>query len=206
MNSSVKEVFVADSDTLIVSFGGNLKQFGLIPPFEFLRFLDTHYPDVNKMFIVDQSQNSYHSGLKGITNTIDETTAFLREKIRQYRRVYFLGVSAGGYAAILFGSLLKVTAVIAFIPQTRLSPTRPNTDMAYIDVEPYIHPDTQYYLCADNNPSMSLSDCHHMSHCTRLSNHPNVHITLKTNVHLPDMRNSGELIRMINDCINKGLP
>ena len=31
-----------------------------------------------------------------------------------------MGVSAGGYASILFGSLCNVSSVIAFIPRTKL--------------------------------------------------------------------------------------
>lgn len=197
--TSIKEI-QKDSEAIIVSFGGKLKQFGRILPFEFLNFLDAHYPDTSKLFIIDKTQNSYHSGLEGITTTIDDTVEFLREKIKPYKYVYFLGVSSGGYAAILFGSLLKVTAVIAFIPQTLLT-SRPNKNPAYIDLAPLINKETHYHLCADNNPVMSTTDPHHMSHCIRISNHPNVHVQFKNPVHLPDMRNSGELFQIINNCI-----
>lgn len=62
METSVKEI-IKDSDTIIVSFGGRAKHFGHILPFEFLFFLENHYPNISKLFIIDKLQNSYHSGL-----------------------------------------------------------------------------------------------------------------------------------------------
>ena len=38
------------------------------------------------------------------------------------KRVIFLGNSAGGYAAIIFGLLLKIDKVITFLPQTFFGP------------------------------------------------------------------------------------
>ena len=67
---------------------------------------------------MDKNRNSYHNGIVGISNNIDETLPHLQAQIAPYSNVIFLGVSSGGYAAILFGSLLNVKSVLAFIPQT----------------------------------------------------------------------------------------
>lgn len=74
-------------------------------------------------FFTDPHQCWYHKGIKNITNNIDETILYLNNIIEHghYKKVIFMGVSAGGYAAILFGSLCNnINNVISFMPQTRL--------------------------------------------------------------------------------------
>ena len=70
------------------------------------------------MLYVDPKQCWYHKGIEGISNNIDETTEDLKDKInkRDYKKIIFMGVSAGGYA----GSLCHVTKVISFIPRRKL--------------------------------------------------------------------------------------
>ena len=95
---------------------------GGIPPFEFLNYLSSIYKNTHDLlFHIDKNQCHYHRGLDGITKNIDETILYLNNMIQHYEKVIFIGVSAGGYAAILFGSLCKnVHHVIGFIPQTIL--------------------------------------------------------------------------------------
>ena len=109
-----------DTDTLIVSFAGHDRKFGSVQRFEFVNFIDKHFNDIDRQFYTDKHLLSYHKGIFGITNNIDETVEYLKKQIRKYKNVIFLGVSSGGYAAILFGSLCNVTFVCAFIPQTIL--------------------------------------------------------------------------------------
>lgn len=194
--SSIKEIIVPSTDILLVSFGGRAKQFGGILPFEMMSFLNIHFPNTSKLFIIDKAQNSYHSGIQGITTSIEETVDYLKTKIAPYKHIYFLGVSAGGYAAILFGSLLKVKAVVAFVPQTVRDSNQIDVNPKYVDISPYIHPNTHYYFVADTHPK--ITDPHHASHCTRFAHHKNVHIYYKHVVHLPQMRNSGELLHIIS--------
>lgn len=59
-------------------------------------------------------------GLKGIGKNITHTTAFLKKQFADYDKVICTGFSSGGYASILFGSLLEVNSVIAINPQTDL--------------------------------------------------------------------------------------
>ena len=105
MNNSSYKIQNIDSDTLIISFSGLAKQFGGIPQFEFLNFLNKHFTDINKHFYIDNYQVSYHKGINGLSTNIDETIEYLKNEIKNYKNVIFLGNSAGGYAAILFGSL-----------------------------------------------------------------------------------------------------
>lgn len=99
------------------------KQFGQIPPFEFSNFLHQHFPNDEKHFYIDMNQCWYHKGIKGLSTTIDETISCLKNEIKTFEYVTFMGVSAGGYAAILFGSKLNVNTVIAFSPPDHFKPS-----------------------------------------------------------------------------------
>jgi len=89
-----------------------------------------------------------------------------------------MGISQGGYAAILFGSLLRVTSVIAFIPQT-IRIQRNNIDEKYRDLKPIINLTTAYYLYGDISITNPHS-FHHISHCERIldSSNENRHINI----------------------------
>ena len=106
-----------DSKNLIVVFGGLAGELP-IPVFEFLRSLQKYSCD--KIFIRDLRQKWYQNGLQGYTENIYGTTELLRNLcgIKDYQTISFIGNSSGGYAALLFGNLLKVYSVIAFSPQT----------------------------------------------------------------------------------------
>jgi len=73
-----------------------------------------------KIYLRDLHAAWYHLGLQGLTRTVDETAELLGRCIDEQapERVVTIGNSAGGYAAILFGALLKADAVLAFVPQT----------------------------------------------------------------------------------------
>lgn len=105
--------------TLVLCFGGLALGMGM-PPFEFVRTLEKF--DVNTVFLRDFGQAWYHKGLQGYGDSIDELLPRLREVIdnAQPNKVVALGNSSGGYAALLFGSLLGVEHVIAFAPQTSI--------------------------------------------------------------------------------------
>ena len=190
------KINIPNSETLIVSFAGNAKLFGGIPRFEFVQFLKQF--EVSKHFYLDEHSDLYHKGLC-VTSSIDETVTYLKNEIKHYKRVLFLGNSGGGYAAILFGSLLNITSVIAFIPQTiRRNPT--NIDEKYRDISKYINDSTKYYLYGDLSVS-NINDPHHISHCERISHFPNVIITKKKYVNVKEMRNTGELYQILHNII-----
>lgn len=110
-----------------------------------------------------------------------------------------MGNSAGGYAAILFGSLLGVTSVLAFIPLTVRR--KEKVDEKYRDISGYIHGTTQYYLYGDTAVTDPF-DCHHIQHCERIAHHPNVYLTRMKNIQLREMRNTGELFKIIHNILH----
>jgi len=184
------------TDTLVVSFGGISKRFYGIPPYEFLGFLGKHYPHYDCFFIVDAHQSWYHKG-------IDETIQYLDSKIKPYKRVIFLGCSAGGYAALLFGSILNVDAVFAIIPQTLLKGQH-FEHMAltekYIDVMPFINPHTKYLILGDSS-LVSSDDLHSIEYCNRLAIFPNVNVIRKHNINIKELRDTGELLEILQQVI-----
>jgi hypothetical protein len=108
-----------DSRTLLVAFGGMLGRMG-IPPFEFFR-LAGGIP-VKRLFVRDLHQAWYHRGLPGYGTTLTSVAQSLRELIGRYDvdRLVVTGNSAGGYAALVFGTLLDADVVLCFAPQTVL--------------------------------------------------------------------------------------
>lgn len=183
------------TDTLFVSFSGYAKQYGGIPRFEFVNFFTKHFNEFNCHFYVDTYTSCYHKGISGISNNIDETVEYLRNEIKDYKNVVFIGCSSGGYAAILFGSLLSVTSVVAFTPPTIRIDI--NIDEKYRDIRKYINNTTKYYLYGDLSVS-NKKDPHHISHCERISHFPNVFITKRDKINLKNIRDSGELYQILH--------
>lgn len=106
---------------LLVSFGGIYQGMG-IPVFEFFNSISDIKCD--KIFLRDFNQGWYHKGVDSKLDRLDKITEYLQEIIsaNQYQKICFIGNSMGGYAALLFGSLLKVDRVLAFAPQTFINP------------------------------------------------------------------------------------
>jgi len=192
-------VITGNIDTLIVSFAGHDHMFGMIPRFIFVNFFEKHFSDIDRHFYIDTRTCSYHKGIPGISNTIDETVVYLKTKIAPYKRVIFLGVSSGGYAATLFGSLLGVSTVLAFIPQT-IRHVHRNIEEKYRDILPYFNSTTQYHLYADMSVKKE-SDPHHVSQCDRFAIADNVKVIKCKKIDLRIMRDSGELYGIINQLI-----
>jgi len=65
----------------------------------------------------------YMLGFRHNTNNLQESIDFVSSIInrKKYKKIYGIGVSAGGFASILFGHLLKFDKVIAFSPQVVLN-------------------------------------------------------------------------------------
>jgi len=201
------------SKNLIICFGGMALQMGGIIPFEFLNYLSKEYSNnIDLLFYVDKKQSLYHKGIDSITNSIEETVIYLTSKIEDggYEKVIFMGTSGGGYAAILLGSLCKVSNVIAFIPVTKLKNPKYKE---YQDLNLVINANTHYLLYGDVNIK-NIHDPHHIEHCERLtyyipsniSGEDNVeqrkNVTLvKTCVDLKRLRDSGEIKSIIDNII-----
>lgn len=119
-NSPVLEELSPGSDRLYFIFGGIMSGIGM-PPFEF--YTTAQILGYSKIFFRDFSQSWYQCGLPGIASDVFELADFLKSRINelQPKKIYFVGNSMGGFAAILFSSLLETGKAIAFSPQTCLS-------------------------------------------------------------------------------------
>lgn len=121
--SPVIEELTPGSNTLILVFGGIKGAMGM-PTFEFYK--STSILNQHRIFFRDLSQHWYHSGLAGITQDIDQTKDYIHATIDRIKpaETIFVGNSMGGYAAILFSTLLNMGRVVAFSPQTFIGPVK----------------------------------------------------------------------------------
>lgn len=186
-----------NAETLIVSFGGHAQKFGGVHPFEFQNFLSTNFPNIDHHFYTDEKMKWYARGIGGLTINIDQSVRHIKSKIKRYKKTYFVGVSSGGYAAILFGSLAKANHVLAFIPQTKSPCCR-----KYSDLQNFINKTTNYTLYA-NISIKDENDIHHASHCERIAHFPNVEVVRLPSVRLREMRNNGELLKIFKKYIGE---
>lgn len=196
----------SNNQTIVISFSGQGHGFGTIPQFEFVNFLNKHYPDVEKHFYLDTHIKWYHKGIDGISTNIDETIAYLKRIIAPFHRRIFIGSSAGGFGAILFGSVLNVETVIAFIPQTfvPVSTTGVGYNQLYVNLRPHINNTTQYYVYGDVSIDIKKDIFHHIMHCENIERgegYENVRVNRDYIVDLREMRNSGELLKIMTEII-----
>jgi len=104
------------------------------------------------LFIKDE----IHSGPEGgwylnPSESFYELIDFLNKQKKDYNKICATGISAGGFASILFGSLCKFDLVLATDPQTilyDLETNKPihNADDTYLDLKPHINNTTKYYM------------------------------------------------------------
>lgn len=140
--------------------------------FDFFNFLPNNFKNVDLHFYGDPDQCCYHKGIKGLSTNIDDTVEYLKQKIgNRYKKVIFIGLSGGGYGAILFGSLLNVDHVITFFPLTQLVKNRPEYESRYKDLLPHINNTTQYHLFGVSKPRQ---ECHSLQQCKRICVSENV--------------------------------
>jgi len=121
VNKSVEIELSEKGKNLYIFFGGRAAGIAM-PPFEF--YNAAKILDENKIFIRDFSQCWYQDGLPGISDDIDSTAQYIKDQINKLKpdNLFFVGNSMGGFAAILFSSLIGAGEVIAFAPQTFISP------------------------------------------------------------------------------------
>jgi pimeloyl-ACP methyl ester carboxylesterase len=108
-----------DSKTMLLTFGGMKSTVGIVA-FEFVAL--TGSIPVKKMFVRDPRQSWYHRGMPSHGTTLESVGEVLQRILAEHEveRLVCVGSSAGGYAALLFGALLRADEVLAFGPQTTL--------------------------------------------------------------------------------------
>lgn len=91
---------------------------GLGDQFEFKKTLSTYY--VNVIYVRDLSHRWYLKELNGIGNNVLENKSFFALEISRMKPSHLItiGASAGGFGAVLYGSLLNADSIVAFSPQT----------------------------------------------------------------------------------------
>lgn len=120
-NEKVIEIELASKSSKLYIFFGGIKAGIAMPTFEF--YSSSKIINENKIFIRDFDQCWYQKGLPGIGNDIFSIFNYLKATINamEPQKVYFVGNSMGGYAAILFSILVGSGEAIAFSPQTFLT-------------------------------------------------------------------------------------
>jgi hypothetical protein len=99
----------------VVAFGGIGGGVGL-PHYEFFRLLGD--VAVNRVFVRDLDQCFYHRGVRGLGATFDDVAENLAALLPPSSRTVFVGSSAGGYAAIILGTLAQADHVLTVAPIT----------------------------------------------------------------------------------------
>jgi hypothetical protein len=190
---------------LIICFGGLALKFGGILPFEFLNYLySTYKKNCDLIFYIDINQCWYHKGIKDITNNIDETILYLNNIIKKgnYKKVIFMGTSAGGYASILFGSLCNnVNNVISFIPQTKL---KKPINSKYSNLKNIINKKTKYFLYCDKDIT-NIDNVHSISHCENIEFYKNVKIIKNHGCNLKELRDNGFIKKQLDKILFNNL-
>lgn len=128
------------------------------------------------IFIRDICKQWYLSGINQAINSPEKLIEFLKEEIKGYHTI-MLGSSAGAYAAILYGSILRVEKVIAFNPQFELKSLLIRSSekinplvfrlkdsflKKYFDIVPFIASDVNIYYYYSNCSKWDIEQKKHI--------------------------------------------
>ena len=178
---------------VIVTFSGRQLGMATLTFFEFKNFLQENYPNYDQHFFVDKRTLWYTRGIEDVSTNINETLEYLKSIIEGYDSVIFIGASMGGYAALLYGSLLNVDYVITFRPQSIIKiEDNPEYDPTYLDLKPIINDTTKYYLYGDSAITDD-EDLHNINHCIRLLDKQNIILYEHPNFNIKEYRDEGKL-------------
>lgn len=140
------------------------------------------------LFLKDCSRHWYLTGARGLGKDLNETIYLLKKECETYENVIFMGSSAGGYASILFGSLLGVDTVLAILPQTDLKfayPSMPRKSRMgpdhnglfrfpafnkYWNLRGMINQNVKYYMTCEPDDTDRLHAFHHYQNLSDFSN------------------------------------
>ena len=109
------------------------------------------------IFFHDIYNSYYNKGLYGLSNSVDTTSYYINNIIKEYTNVIFIGYGIGGYAALLYGSILNITSVIVIYPiidiNTNIISVMNITDK-YTKLQNFINNKTKYHIYINNDPNM----------------------------------------------------
>ena len=183
------------NEILIVSFSSCAAKLGR---FEFYNFFWNNYnSNMDLCFYQDMKKIWYHEGVRNLSNNIEETTEYLKNLTKKYIKVIFLGISSGGYAAILFGSLCKIDYVIAIIPQVTI---KNPINKKYKNLKKFIYPRTKYILFG-NSSYNNKKNIHSIKFCHYLNDLKNVYIFEEKNLNIKNLVNNGRLYKLLKSLI-----
>ena len=152
----------AEVGVFIFAGHGVIENIGGVPRFEFVKTMEKSFPSLDVHFYVDFNRCWYAKGLDGITENMDDSIKYLKTK--KHKKNIFMGNSAGGYAALLIGSILEADRVIAFHPQSNLTnlpnESKHHVDEKYWKLDQYINDTTEYKIYGNENGGDAL---HHSS-------------------------------------------
>lgn len=99
--------------------------------------------DTEVIFIRDPRRGWYNLPIDGLSQDADELCEQIARRVRNYPRdrITMSGSSMGGYAALLFGTMLGVGRIVAIAPQIILRPELvhcPKSPAKYDDLTPLI--------------------------------------------------------------------
>ena len=119
-DSSMNLEMDVDSRTLLIAFGGMRGARIGVPAFEFS--MASNEIPVKRLFVRDLRQAWYHLGTPEYGPTLESVAQGLRALLAEHEvdRLVVTGNSAGGYASLVFGTLLGAHTVLCFAPQTVL--------------------------------------------------------------------------------------
>ncbi len=198
---------------ILIAFGGMVGKIS-IPPFEFFNMAVGL--EINKMFIRDLSQTWYHAGIRGISEDIDGTAAYIKRIIKQSgsKKVAVFGNSMGGYAAILFGVLIRADIVHAFVPHTfinnlfyvishdKLLFTQNNFPCKYFDLKEVIQNHNSEVDINIYYDELSEMDRIHAMHLSTFENVKFHQYQDGRHELVQILRNSGELNKIVTSSLN----
>jgi hypothetical protein len=108
---------INNNRTIFVVFSGHMHKLGMREnSHKFLRQI--HEKGCDVVCFKDNKKSWYHFGIDGMGNSIDELSSYIKQITKGYDFVGTFGNSMGGYASLLFGSLIEADVSIAVVPQT----------------------------------------------------------------------------------------
>lgn len=124
-----KEVFDEDSDTLVIALHSFWEDDDDPNKWEWWRSTQdiSKIAPFKKLFIKHAEQSWWQTKFEGVEGYGPHALAkFINEEIKKSsaKRTIIMGMSMGGYGAILFGCLCKADLAIAISPQTYLTQAR----------------------------------------------------------------------------------